>query len=92
MDVCARACPCAAWSVLWSQERKRQRAFMIFGLELILQLDVATTRQFFTTFFRLPPWYDPRLRSPTGPLPLPGRTLALDPLLDLCPSLVGPSP
>jgi len=56
----------AAWSVLWSAERKRQRAFMIFGLELILQLDTATTREFFTTFFKLPPWYQPPCPSING--------------------------
>lgn len=43
-----------AWSYLWSADRRRQRAFMIFGLELILQLDVPQTRDFFNAFFKLP--------------------------------------
>eukprot|EP00850_Spirogloea_muscicola_P016434 SM000133S26800 [mRNA] locus=s133:113277:117083:- [translate_table: standard] len=43
-----------AWDALWSQERRRQRAFMLFGLELLLQLDLSDTRIFFHTFFRLP--------------------------------------
>ncbi|OVA08403.1 2-oxoacid dehydrogenase acyltransferase [Macleaya cordata] len=45
-----------AWNTLWPQERKRQRAFFLFGLELILQLDIEGIRTFFQTFFRLPNW------------------------------------
>ncbi|OIV97377.1 hypothetical protein TanjilG_07129 [Lupinus angustifolius] len=45
-----------AWQTLWPQERKRQRAFFLFGLALILQLDIEGTRTFFRTFFRLPEW------------------------------------
>nr|AAK07431.1 lycopene epsilon-cyclase [Adonis aestivalis var. palaestina] len=45
-----------AWSSLWPKERKRQRAFFLFGLELIVQLDIEATRTFFRTFFRLPTW------------------------------------
>ncbi|GAB4837985.1 Lycopene epsilon cyclase, chloroplastic, variant 2 [Ancistrocladus abbreviatus] len=45
-----------AWNTLWPQERKRQRAFFLFGLALILQLDIEGTRTFFHTFFRLPRW------------------------------------
>ncbi|XP_031473635.1 lycopene epsilon cyclase, chloroplastic isoform X2 [Nymphaea colorata] len=45
-----------AWEALWPQERKRQRAFFLFGLELILQFDVNGVREFFDTFFRLPEW------------------------------------
>ncbi|XP_052200211.1 lycopene epsilon cyclase, chloroplastic [Diospyros lotus] len=45
-----------AWSTLWPQERKRQRAFFLFGLALILQLDIEGIRTFFHTFFRLPNW------------------------------------
>ncbi|CAI5519438.1 unnamed protein product [Closterium sp. Naga37s-1] len=44
-----------AWDHLWSVERKRQQSFMIFGLELILQLDAPATRDFFNAFFKLPP-------------------------------------
>lgn len=46
----------SAWNCLWSPERKRQRAFMLFGLELIVQLDSRSMRDFFSTFFRLPEW------------------------------------
>ncbi|KAF1870470.1 hypothetical protein Lal_00003676 [Lupinus albus] len=45
-----------AWQTLWPQERKRQRAFFLFGLAYILQLDIEGTRTFFRTFFRLPEW------------------------------------
>lgn len=45
-----------AWNTLWPQERKRQRAFFLFGLALILQLDIEGIRMFFRTFFRLPDW------------------------------------
>ncbi|CAI9759066.1 unnamed protein product [Fraxinus pennsylvanica] len=45
-----------AWNTLWPQERKRQRAFFLFGLALILQLDTEGIRTFFHTFFRLPTW------------------------------------
>ncbi|GMQ06072.1 hypothetical protein CsSME_00050802 [Camellia sinensis var. sinensis] len=45
-----------AWNTLWPQERKRQRAFFLFGLALILQLDIDGIRTFFHTFFRLPTW------------------------------------
>lgn len=47
-----------AWNTLWPQERKRQRAFFLFGLALIVQLDIEGIRTFFRTFFRLPDWYD----------------------------------
>nr|BAS69437.1 lycopene epsilon-cyclase [Rhododendron japonicum f. flavum] len=45
-----------AWNTLWPQGRKRQRAFFLFGLALILQLDIEGIREFFHTFFRLPTW------------------------------------
>ncbi|KAL5728706.1 lycopene epsilon-cyclase [Ranunculus cassubicifolius] len=45
-----------AWRTLWPKERKRQRAFFLFGLELILQQDIEEIRTFFRTFFRLPTW------------------------------------
>lgn len=45
-----------AWNTLWPLERKRQRAFFLFGLALILQLDIEGIRTFFRTFFRLPNW------------------------------------
>ncbi|KAJ3671142.1 hypothetical protein LUZ60_008568 [Juncus effusus] len=45
-----------AWKALWPQERKRQRAFFLFGLALITQLDIEGIRSFFQIFFRLPTW------------------------------------
>ncbi|KAG6424126.1 hypothetical protein SASPL_114539 [Salvia splendens] len=45
-----------AWNALWPQERKRQRAFFLFGLALILQLDIEGIRTFFHSFFRLRKW------------------------------------
>ncbi|CAN1340242.1 Lycopene epsilon cyclase, chloroplastic [Linum perenne] len=48
----------AAWESLWPLERKRQRAFFLFGLALIVQLDIEGIRTFFRTFFRVPRWYD----------------------------------
>ncbi|CAH8377232.1 unnamed protein product [Eruca vesicaria subsp. sativa] len=45
-----------AWDTLWPLERKRQRAFFLFGLALIVQFDIQGIRSFFQTFFRLPKW------------------------------------
>lgn len=45
-----------AWRTLWPEERQRQRAFYLFGLALILDLDIEGIRTFFRTFFRLPNW------------------------------------
>ncbi|XP_068650229.1 lycopene epsilon cyclase, chloroplastic [Aristolochia californica] len=45
-----------AWNTLWPQERKRQRAFFLFGLSLLLQFDIEGIRTFFQTFFQLPDW------------------------------------
>lgn len=47
----------AVWEALWSQEKRRQAAFHVFGMELLCQLDLAATNAFFRTFFRLPPTY-----------------------------------
>eukprot|EP00898_Chlorokybus_atmophyticus_P008220 jgi/Chlat1/839/Chrsp104S01183 len=43
-----------AWETLWPRERKRQAAFFVFGMELLLTLDLADTCVFFSTFFKLP--------------------------------------
>ncbi|KAL3625319.1 Lycopene epsilon cyclase, chloroplastic [Castilleja foliolosa] len=45
-----------AWNALWPLERKRQRAFFLFGLALIVQLDIEGIRTFFRLFFRMPKW------------------------------------
>ncbi|KFM29055.1 Lycopene epsilon cyclase, chloroplastic [Auxenochlorella protothecoides] len=42
------------WDALWSQERRKQAAFHIFGMELLCKMGVEPTAQFFTTFFSLP--------------------------------------
>ncbi|XP_071911140.1 lycopene epsilon cyclase, chloroplastic-like isoform X1 [Coffea arabica] len=55
-DMMTRNISAQAWNTLWPQERKRQRAFFLFGLALILQLDIEGIRAFFQTFFRLPNW------------------------------------
>ncbi|KAK8351431.1 hypothetical protein V6Z12_A05G032900 [Gossypium hirsutum] len=44
------------WNISMQEERKRQRSFFLFGLALILQLDIEGIRTFFHTFFRLPSW------------------------------------
>ncbi|KAL2970900.1 hypothetical protein AAZX31_15G163900 [Glycine max] len=53
-----------AWNTLWPQERKRQRAFFLFGLALILQLDIEGIRTFFRTFFCLPDWRSIQTKFP----------------------------
>eukprot|EP00887_Chlorella_sp_A99_P002802 scaffold6.g2802.t1 len=45
------------WEALWSQEKRRQASFHVFGMELLCQLDVTATADFFTTFFALPALY-----------------------------------
>ncbi|KAI8112904.1 hypothetical protein M9434_004224 [Picochlorum sp. BPE23] len=42
------------WDALWSLENRRQASFHIFGMELLCQLDLLNTSDFFTTFFALP--------------------------------------
>jgi lycopene epsilon-cyclase len=42
------------WDYLWSVEKRRQASFHIFGMELLCQLDVRNTTDFFSTFFALP--------------------------------------
>jgi len=43
-----------AWEALWSMEDRRQASFHVFGMELLCQLDVKETTDFFSTFFALP--------------------------------------
>ncbi|KAJ8766691.1 hypothetical protein K2173_004515 [Erythroxylum novogranatense] len=40
----------------YERNKKCQRSFFLFGLALILQLDIDGIRTFFRTFFRLPNW------------------------------------
>ena len=42
------------WDYLWSVEKRRQASFHIFGMELLCQLDLKNTTDFFSTFFALP--------------------------------------
>ena len=42
------------WDTLWSMENRRQASFHIFGMELLCQLDLQNTTDFFSTFFALP--------------------------------------
>lgn len=44
----------AAWATLWPPEVQRRRALFSFGMELLLRLDGAQTRDFFHEFFRMP--------------------------------------
>ena len=44
----------AAWAHLWSQEKRRQAAFNLFGMELLMDMPLDDITVFFTTFFRLP--------------------------------------
>lgn len=43
----------AVWSSIWTPADIRQRSFMCFGMETLMQLDVRGTREFFSTFFVL---------------------------------------
>jgi flavin-dependent dehydrogenase len=41
------------WRATWPLARLRQRAFFCFGMDVLLRLDLAETRQFFAAFFAL---------------------------------------
>ncbi|CAD7704594.1 unnamed protein product [Ostreobium quekettii] len=45
------------WDTLWSQEKRKQAAFHVFGMELLVKLDLASINNFFKTFFRLPEFF-----------------------------------
>ncbi|KAJ3679101.1 hypothetical protein LUZ60_017112 [Juncus effusus] len=47
----------AVWRELWPIERRRQREFFCFGMDILLKLDLAGTRRFFSAFFDLEPRY-----------------------------------
>jgi len=44
-----------AWEMLWGAEPRRQIGFYQFGMELLMSLRIAQMRNFFATFFSLPP-------------------------------------
>ncbi|GAB4843916.1 Lycopene beta cyclase, chloroplastic [Ancistrocladus abbreviatus] len=45
------------WKDLWPIERRRQREFFCFGMDILLKLDLQGTRRFFDAFFDLEPRY-----------------------------------
>ncbi|XP_077218896.1 lycopene cyclase [Tasmannia lanceolata] len=45
------------WKDLWPIERRRQREFFCFGMDILLKLDLKATRRFFDAFFDLEPYY-----------------------------------
>ncbi|XP_042485596.1 lycopene beta cyclase, chloroplastic-like [Macadamia integrifolia] len=45
------------WKDLWPIERRRQREFFCFGMDVLLKLDLQGTRRFFDAFFNLEPHY-----------------------------------
>ena len=53
----AREASAAVWAALWPGDARRQAAFHLFGMELLTQLDLSATNDFFRTFFALPPFY-----------------------------------
>ncbi|KAK4345998.1 hypothetical protein RND71_036174 [Anisodus tanguticus] len=47
----------SVWKDLWPIERRRQREFFCFGMDILLKLDLSATRRFFDAFFDLEPRY-----------------------------------
>ncbi|GKV41708.1 hypothetical protein SLEP1_g49206 [Rubroshorea leprosula] len=45
------------WKDLWPIQRRRQREFFCFGMDILLKLDLQATRRFFDAFFDLQPHY-----------------------------------
>lgn len=45
------------WKRLWPIQRRRQREFFCFGMDILLELDLQGTRRFFDAFFDLEPHY-----------------------------------
>lgn len=45
------------WKDLWPIQRRRQREFFCFGMDILLKLDLEGTRKFFDAFFDLEPRY-----------------------------------
>ncbi|XP_065856554.1 lycopene beta cyclase, chloroplastic/chromoplastic [Euphorbia lathyris] len=45
------------WKDLWPIQRRRQREFFCFGMDILLKLDLEATRRFFDAFFDLEPHY-----------------------------------
>lgn len=49
----AEAMASNVWQATWPVERIRQRAFFCFGMDVLLKLNLAETREFFAAFFSL---------------------------------------
>jgi len=49
----ADAMAAAVWAAMWPVQRVRQREFFVFGMEVLLKLNLQETRQFFAAFFAL---------------------------------------
>ena len=45
------------WKDLWPIQRRRQREFFCFGMDILLKLDLTGARRFFYAFFDLEPHY-----------------------------------
>lgn len=45
------------WKDLWPIDRRRQREFFFFGMDILLKLDLPGTRRVFVAFFDLEPRY-----------------------------------
>lgn len=45
------------WKELWPVNRRQQREFFCFGMDILLKLDLDGTRRFFDAFFDLEPHY-----------------------------------
>eukprot|EP01018_Ginkgo_biloba_P041262 Gb_00055 [translate_table: standard] len=45
------------WKDLWPMDRRRQREFFCFGMDILLKLDLKGTRRFFDAFFDLKPYH-----------------------------------
>lgn len=53
----AAAAAAEVWRELWTDEKRRQAAFHVFGMELLCTLGISSTCDFFLTFFNLPSRY-----------------------------------
>ncbi|KAK6945191.1 hypothetical protein RJ641_026293 [Dillenia turbinata] len=56
-NISGNALSAAVWKDLWPIERRRQREFFCFGMDILLKLDLQATRRFFDAFFDLEPRY-----------------------------------
>uniref|UniRef100_A0A0C9QVY0 lycopene beta-cyclase n=1 Tax=Wollemia nobilis TaxID=56998 RepID=A0A0C9QVY0_9CONI len=45
------------WKNVWPMDRRRQREFFCFGMDILLKLDLKGTRRFFNAFFDLEPYH-----------------------------------